>query len=231
MNTKPKAAGKARLKEYQPGGVSAHLIMQQSPYVQRVLAAVGREAPKARKALVKYERGKTIESLAGTPFLIRNRFRVLDQLADALVNHLWLGVVHGDIHSGNIVVSRGMQVKIIDYARAKPLTRETIKNYEKIYRSVERQHGEIAATRETKEAIDRQRLMGRLMSGEAAAIMEMKEAFLRMYLDPLKAERRITADYPFVIEYVIPSLAKDAKDREKLKRYFEKKFLERVGRL
>lgn len=209
------AAGKGAwrkryLKEYMPHGVVAHLAVQPSRYSQRLLAAVGKEARTAPWGLVEWEKGKTIESLAGTPFLLRNRRRILDQLADALAEHLRAGIVHGDLHGENVVVSKTrskrapVKVKIIDYAFAKALTREAMERHEEIHGFFKRQFA---------KAVERG---------------EINKESGREYMEERRMERVITDDYPSVVEHVIPALAKNMKDREKLRKYFERKFLEKV---
>ena len=199
------AWGKRYLKRYHPPAVLAHLVAQPSKHAQRLVAAVGHSAASANRAVVSWERGRTIASLKGTPFLYRNRRRILDQLADALVEHIRLGVVHGDIHEENVLVSRlrakrsPVRVKIIDYEGAHAKTLDVLHYTERAREMIERHLKEAVARGDVKEQ---------------DALNYLKESL-------------ITEDYPSVVD-IIPALAKDEKDMEALGKYFERKFLEKV---
>ena len=72
------------------------------------------------------------------------RLRIIDQLADALVDHLRLGVVHNDMRPDNILVSGRdrPRIKIIDYERAQLATGNVLeaidlyKDYLDVYHDV-----------------------------------------------------------------------------------------------
>lgn len=197
---------KRYLKEYRPPSVLAHLVAQPSKHAQRLIAAVGHSAASADRAVVAWERGRTIESLKGTPFLLRNRRKILDQIADALVEHMRLGVTHGDIHRENILVSRArsrrrpVSVKLIDYEGAHALTSDVI-SYTERARKIIRKHLEDAVARGDVPEQDALNYLRQSLVGE---------------------------DYPSIIDGIIPALAKNGKDRKSLEKYFERKFLEKV---
>lgn len=197
---------KRYLKEYRPPSVLAHLVAQPSRHAQRLIAAAGRDAASADRAVVAWERGRTIESLKGTPFLLRNRRKILDQLADALVEHMRLGVTHGDMHEENILVSRArgkrspVRVKIIDYEGAHALSSNVISYTERARKMIEKH----------------------LRDAVASGNVDERDA-----LNYLK-QSLVGEDYPSVIDGIIPAMAKDDKDRKMLEKYFERKFLDKV---
>lgn len=53
---------------------------------------------------------------------------VIDQLAEAVVENIRHGIVHGDMWEGSILVSgrRRPKVKIMDWAQARPITTRTV---------------------------------------------------------------------------------------------------------
>lgn len=178
----------------------AHFIAQPSAKVQRI-STVGLAADMGERkslflpastldrlatgitwekssATVKWEKGKPFVPPKGAPsgfrFLVRNRRRVLDQLAEIVAEHMRLGIIHADLDPRNILFYRSrsrrapVKVKVVDYGVAVPLTAE--------------------------------------------------------WLDKFKA----TADYSRVVYNVVPRLAKGEKDREELRKHFERKFLEKI---
>lgn len=70
--------------------------------------------------------------------------RVIDQLADALAEHICLGVSHNDLRPSNIIVSgrKRPKIRIIDYGRAELMTGNTLeavdlsKDYVDVYNDV-----------------------------------------------------------------------------------------------
>lgn len=169
----------------------AHFIAQPSGYSQRILSLSLKKAPVRGRlvhfgritsltpadfenahARVAYERGRTLESLRGTAFLRRKRGKILEELAGLVVDHMRLGVVHGDLHAENVIVSKSpLALKAIDYTGAVPLA-------------------------------------GR---------------FLGPYVTTYP-----TWDYHSVRMRLLPAIARDAKELERLKRLFEKRFLEKM---
>ncbi len=192
-------------KPYMQQGLLGHFAMQPSPHAQRMLAAFGKEA--AERAALVWEKGRTIKSLKGTAFLLRNKRKILDQIAGAIVDHIRLGVSHGDMHSENIIVSRSrgrrqpIKVKIIDYAGAYLLKGETLEFTERA----------------------RKKIKGELE--KAVARGEMDEGEAKRYINEAL---HMADDYPEIIDSVIPVLAKDEKDKKALERYFERRFLDRA---
>ena len=168
----------------------AHFIAQPSKYSQRILSLsldrmpvrgrlvhFGRvtsltPASFSEHTRVVHEKGTTLESLKGTEFLRRNRYRIMDQLAELVADHLRLGAVHGDLHAENVVVSKKpLALKAIDYTGAVPLAGRFIGPYVTTYP---------------------------------------------------------TWDYHSVRMRLLPAIARDKKDLERLKRLFEKRFLQRL---
>lgn len=122
----PQKTPKRYTKHYYPGSVLAHFVAQSSPYAQRMLAAsVGKGAMGSGRARVAWEKGGTLYEFRGKLAGRLNRKKVLEQLADAAVEHLRLGTEHMDIHGNNIVLSGGVlkpvRVGLIDYELARPL--------------------------------------------------------------------------------------------------------------
>lgn len=118
---------------------------------------------------LKIRRGMGIEMI---PKLRRGqRLKVIDQLADALVDHLRLGVVHNDMRPDNILVSGRdrPRIKIVDYARAQLATGsaldaiELYKDYLDVYHDVIPllARGNPRATRKLQEYL-RQRFLKRI---------------------------------------------------------------------
>lgn len=120
-------AKKPYTKHYYPSAALAHFVAQSSPYAQRMLtASVGKGAMGSGRARVAWVKGRTLHELRGRLVARLNRKRVLEQLADAVVEHMRLGIEHRDLHGGNLLVSGGVfgpvQIKIIDYELANPLS-------------------------------------------------------------------------------------------------------------
>lgn len=121
---------------------------------------------------VRYERGRTLKSLSKTRFFGKNKYRILDGLADLVVDHMRLGVVHGDLHAENVIVSKSpLALKAIDYTGSVPLAGRFLGPYVKTYPAW---------------------------------------------------------DYHSVRSRLLPAIARDKKELERLKRLFEKRFLEKV---
>lgn len=119
----------------------AHFIAQPSGHSQRILSLSLKKTPVRGRLVhfgrllsltpadfenahtrVAYERGRTLRSLKGTAFLRRNRGKILEGLADLVVDHMRLGVSHGDLHAENVIVSKKpLALKAIDYTGAVPL--------------------------------------------------------------------------------------------------------------
>ncbi len=119
-------AKKPYTKHYYPSAALAHFVAQSSPYAQRMLtASVGKSELSTGRARVAWEKGRTLHELRGRLVARLNRKKVLEQLADAVVEHMRLGIEHRDLHGGNLLVSGGVfgpvQIKIIDYELANPL--------------------------------------------------------------------------------------------------------------
>lgn len=83
-------------------------------------------------AKVRYERGKPLsELLASLPK--EHRHRLAERLADLAVDHLRLGVMHGDLSLENVLVSihgkrpEQISVRAIDYEDAELFTRTAIR--------------------------------------------------------------------------------------------------------
>lgn len=121
---------KAYSKKLPYGAIRAHFIVQPSKYAQRMLGTVKAPSAKAGYAdfyeKARWEEGKTLAMFRGGK---DTAFKVLDQLAGAITEHIRLGVIHHDLHPFNILLLRkkalGRKVpvlKIIDYGRAKAVT-------------------------------------------------------------------------------------------------------------
>lgn len=124
-------AGRRHFVKFYPESVIPQLIMQESPYAQRMLAAAG-----PKRAVVKWEKGSSLTSLglAKSPLLRANKRRILAQLAYAVADHVRLGMMHTDMHGSNIVIAgthsrktrQPVRVKIIDYGMALPISAENL---------------------------------------------------------------------------------------------------------
>lgn len=201
-------------KGYIVGAPRGHFIAQPSPYAQKMAAAA------SARALVKWEKGRSIQE-SGRGFLLSNRRRILDQLADALVDHLRLGVVHGDILPGNILVYRGsrrrpVKIKLIDYEMAMPMMGGNIEStghvdYGDVLRDV------IPALARGKKGMKGSPLLA-LAAGKMDA-EKLKELFPGMEKAKMSNEEMRKYFY---------SATKDRKDIAELKEYFEMRFLEKV---
>jgi serine/threonine protein kinase len=107
----------------------AHLIVQPSPYAQKL-----RDIMKSRfskdffEGRAEYARGRDLWELRKKMPPMRTREKIVEQFADALVEQMRLGVMHGDIRSSNIIVSgqKRPKLKVIDYETAFPLTSEEL---------------------------------------------------------------------------------------------------------
>lgn len=86
-----------------------------------------------RSARLRWETGRALYAVRmGKPLGIEvipklrrmQKLRVIDQLADAIVEHIRLGVVHNDMRPSNIILSgrHRPRIKIVDYARAQIAT-------------------------------------------------------------------------------------------------------------
>jgi len=114
--------------------IPAQFVAQPSEHAQRLIAV---ETNPGQKAVltVKKERGRSIPAfeahLKRFKWFNKNRFEIIDQIAEGLVDHMTLGVVHRDLHPDNIVVSRKKDgkpaVKFIDYEGAFLADRRAIK--------------------------------------------------------------------------------------------------------
>lgn len=118
-------------KSYAWGSVVAHLAAQR-PKTQRLVAAAGREPMTAETGLVRWVKGRTLASLLHTKLVQRNKLGILNQLADIVAEHLRRGVFHGDIHTGNIVLSGKPKarmrpgVRMVDYELATVLSAKNL---------------------------------------------------------------------------------------------------------
>ncbi len=196
-----------------------HFIAQPSPYAQRMLgvwlrkmsgwtqsdrAQLMRQKPletlrSLDMAKVAYEKGKTLGELRGTGFAFRNRYRILDKLADALAENLRLGVVHGDVHAANIIISgsmpgrlrRPLRLKLIDYGSA-----------------MVQEH-----------AIGGDARPLRLKLIDYGSAMPLTGDYLGC---------DIYYDYQRVKTDVMPMLVRNEKEIPRLRKYFERKFLQRL---
>lgn len=139
--------GKPYRKRYESkDSVLAHFIAQPSRYAQRIHEVATPLEPgmrlRARKLLARFyrprrimpshariawERGRSLD-LVGGRMRFGEKLRVIDQLADAVVENLRLGIVHNDLVVPNITVSRRKRpvIRIIDYETARPLTAENL---------------------------------------------------------------------------------------------------------
>lgn len=187
------AMGKKVAKYYDPYAILAHLIAQQSPKSQRLVAAVGRGASGLSgpsTGLVRWEKGKELSRAARKRWVLRDKRKIIGQLADALAEYVRLGVMHSDLHSKNIVISgaghrrlrRPTRVKIIDFGKAIPLTAEAME----------------LAEQETREK-------------------------------GLPHPLIIYSDYDRIMRSATYYLSRTVDERERLKKYFEKRFLQKIG--
>ncbi len=166
-------AARKHFVKFYPESVLPQLIMQESPYAQRMLAAAG-----DKKAVVRWEKGRSLTSLglAKSRLLRANKRRILAQLARAVADHIRLGVMHTDMYGSNVVISgsrfrktgQPVRVKIIDYGMALPISAEN----------------------------------------------------LDMFMEH--------SDYHTAIRSALSHISRNKDEDERLKRYFEKKFLQRL---
>lgn len=183
--------------------VLGHFAVQPSRYSQQMHAVLKDNIPvPAYAARLTHERGKSLEKIDFSKTSKKRKLALLDGLADAVADHLRLGVAHGDIKPSNIVVSwrrtkrRGAarpRVKLIDYELSGMLSGKQI------------EHANIQLPWDYGS-----------VAGDARKVT-LGFTLLRPW------------DYGSVVGGVIPHMAgKDRDERERLKAYFEKRFLRKI---
>lgn len=186
---------KSYVKIYGGKEVLPHFVMQPSRRVQPMLLAG------EGKAKVEWVRGRSLEQFIPSMLPKTAKRRLIDGLADIVMDHMLLGAAHGDLNPGNILV-------------AAPLRRG--KRQARISRPVAAvagfRGGRLLMTKLPRSlrltAIDYD--YSKLLSGEG--------------LD------RVTYDYQSVMHGVVPKFARSLGEAEKLKKYFERRFLEKIGK-
>lgn len=212
---------KTSVKYYEYGAPLAHFIMQPSRRVQRMHAvALEPEKSLGGHVSIKTMKGSgwaKVEWLRGrdlAPIIRRHKYGILDELAALVADHLRLGVMHGDIHSGNMVA----------------LAPSARRRRRSIVRPIRTQE----TTFEEKGGI----YVRRLRLARPIRLKAIDYGFALPFHSDVGKKREgvtqvvdYTADYHGVVHNIVPMLAKGAEERKRLESYFERKFLERVERL
>lgn len=216
------------LKDYQYGAALAHFIAQASPHAQPLLSVALKREPFLKYLGVEKASGADnakVEWVKGTsasvpkyhkPDLRRYRYRILDQLAETVADHLRLGIVHGDLHLGNVIL-------------AAPAVRH---RKEKASRCIRVGFGYPGMKRMYYERT-------RIARPIKVKVVDYERA-LPLFSDREKISKKrpdclrsidIWSDYEKVRKYVTWDLAENDEERKRLKEYFERKFLQRIEKL
>lgn len=182
------------VKYYEKGTPIPQFVVQPSLRAQRVFA-VGE-----RRAIVAWERGRSLEQFIPSRLALGSKRRLIDGLADLVLDHLLLGTAHGDLNPGNILVAQARRAK----ARGRVLRPISVLGG---FRAGKPFRVKLPRSLRLK-AVDYG--YSRLLSGKGLGM--------------------VTHDYQNVLHGVVPKLARSLEESRRLKGYFERRFLEKMGK-
>lgn len=180
------------VKYYEKGTPIPQFVAQPSLRAQR-LFALGR-----RRAIVAWERGRSLEEFIPSQLTPGSKRRLISRLADLVLDHMLLGTAHGDLNLGNILVAPDHGAK----ARGRTLKPISVL-------------GGFRAGKPFRVKLPRPLGLKAVDYGRSRLLSE-------------EGLDRVTYDYQSVMHGVVPKFARSLSEAEKLKKYFERRFLEKI---